>query len=124
MSIEIIIIGLIAFLLGAGICFFIVTRVMKKKAFNYLEDAKAEAEVVKKEKVLQAKEKFLQLKQEHEKEINDKNSKIANTENRLKQKETSLNQKLQDVNKNLKENDAIKKNLEKQLGILEQKKNF
>lgn len=116
-----IIIGIIAFLLGAGICFLVITKVMKKKAFRYLEEAKAEAEVVRKEKILQAKEKFLQLKQEHEKEINDRNNKMLAAENRLKQKETTLNQKLQDANKNLKEHDAIKKNLEKQLSLLETK---
>lgn len=117
-----ILIGLIAFLLGVGICFLVITKVMKKKSFRFLEEAKAEAEVVKKEKILQAKEKFLQLKHEHEKEVNERNNKMANAENRLKQKETTLNQKLQDANRNLKENDAIKKNLDKQLSILEQKK--
>lgn len=117
-----ILIGLVAFALSAGICFLIITKVMKRRAFQFLEEAKAEAEVIKKEKILQAKEKFLQLKQEHEKEVNERNNKMANAENRLKQKETTLNQKLQDVNRNLKENGAIKKNLEKQLEILEQRK--
>lgn len=117
-----ILIGLIAFLLGAGLCFFIITKVTKKKSLRFLEEAKNEAEVIKKEKILQAKEKFLQLKEEHEKSINERNSKMAVAENRLKQKETSLNQKLQDANRNLKENDAIKKNLEKQLNILDDRK--
>lgn len=117
-----IIVGMVAFLLGAGVCFLIITKVMKKKSFRFLEEAKAEAEVIKKEKILQAKEKFLQLKQEHEKEVNERNGKMATAENRLKQKETTLNQKLQDVNRNLKENDAVKKNLDKQLGIVEGKK--
>ncbi|PVX50840.1 ribonuclease Y [Balneicella halophila] len=119
---EIFIISLIAFLAGAGIAFLIITKLMKKRAFNFLEEAKAEAEVVKKEKILQAKEKFLQLKEEHEKTINERNNKMSVAENRLKQKENTLNQKLQDANKNIKENDIIKKSLEKQLNILESKK--
>ncbi len=117
-----IIIGGIAFLLGAGVCFIIVTKVMKKRVLHFMDDAKAEAEVIKKEKILQAKEKFLQLKEEHEQQVNERNNKMSLAENRLKQKETSLNQKLQDVNKNLKENETIKKNLEKQLEILDAKK--
>ena len=44
--------------------------------YNIIKEANAEAEVLKKDKILQAKEKFLQLKSEHEKYINEKNQRI------------------------------------------------
>lgn len=83
---------------GAGIAFAIARKALAKKAQLWLEEAKAEAEVVKKDKILQAKEKFLQLKEEHEKAINERNQKMIQAENRIQQKENSLNQKLKQVN--------------------------
>ena len=52
-----------------------------------IEDAKKEAEQIRKEKILQAKEKFIELKAEHEKEIVKKNNDINNTTQRIKKKE-------------------------------------
>lgn len=116
-----IIIGLIAFIVGAGICFLLMQKVFKSKSQKIIEEARNEAEVIKKDKILQAKEKFLHLKQEHEKEINARNNKLLVAENRIKQKETSFNKKLQDAQKNIKETEVVKKNLERQLEIVENK---
>ena len=55
-----------------------------------VQEAEAEAEMIRKDKILQAKEKFLQLKAEHEKVINEKNSRLSAIENKLKQKETAF----------------------------------
>lgn len=111
-------IGLIAGIVGAVV---FVKRASKRKADSYLEEAKAEAEVVKKDKILQAKEKFLQLKEEHEKFIANREKKMADAENRVKSKESSLNQKLQDVNKKDKDLKALKGNLDRQLEIAQSK---
>ena len=64
-----------------------------------IEDAKKEAEQIRKEKLLQAKEKFIELKSEHDKEISRKNNEINNANQRVAQKENTLNQKLSEVNK-------------------------
>ncbi|MDC1204864.1 Rnase Y domain-containing protein, partial [Salibacteraceae bacterium] len=80
--------GAVAGAVGANI---MLKKSSQQKANHFLEDAKAEAEVVKKDKILQAKEKFLQLKSEHEKTINEKNNKMTQAENRIRQKEESLN---------------------------------
>ena len=78
-----IIIGVIAFIVGGGIAFFMGRMTLKNKAKNILVEAESEAEMIKKDKILQAKEKFLQLKSEHEKNINEKNSRVLMIENRL-----------------------------------------
>ncbi|MCB0483887.1 MAG: ribonuclease Y, partial [Flavobacteriales bacterium] len=107
---------------GAGIAFFLVKKSMEGKAKVLLEEAKAESEVIKKDKILQAKEKFLQLKEAHEKEINERNQKMVVAENRIQQKENSLNHKLKQVNQSEAEmqqrartlDDLIEKNNAKQ----------
>ena len=62
-----------ALVLGIGASFLIWQKALQNKSKRILSDAEAEAEVIKKEKILQAKERFLQLKTEHEKVINEKN---------------------------------------------------
>lgn len=86
-----------ALVAGLGFGYIIIKKITEKKSSQILKDAEAEAEVIKKDKILQAKEKFLQLKSDHEKHINEKNFAVQNQENRLKQKESSLNQKLEEL---------------------------
>ncbi len=71
--------------------------------------------------MLQAKEKFLQLKTEHEKYINEKNSKIIATENRLNQKEMQLSQKIEEQQRMRNELDAMRENMNFQLGLLDKR---
>ena len=57
----------IAAAIAGGLITFIVLKIaLKKKTKQLVQDAEAEAEMIKKEKALQAKETFLQLKAEHE----------------------------------------------------------
>jgi len=67
-----IIIGLIAFIAGAGGTVFLF-RVFNKKA---RQEAEAEAELLKKNKLIEAKEKFIALKAEHEQQVQQRNAKI------------------------------------------------
>src|SRR5206468_3316467 len=89
--------GLGGLLLGILVTYLIVSKTNKNKAKSIIKDAEAEAEVIKKDKMLQAKEKFLQLKSEHEKAINEKNNVVQQAETRIKQKEQSLSQKQEQV---------------------------
>ena len=117
-----IVIGAVAGIIAGGlIAFLVMQSLTKKKASDIIKQAEAEAEVKKKDKMLQAREKFQALKEEHEKVISERNQKIQGSEQRVKQKETSLNQKLADVNRKDKELGAIRKNLEKQLEIVQTK---
>ena len=61
-----IVIGIIGALVGAFSCFLLINIKNKSKSNLIIEDAKKEAEQIRKEKILQAKEKFIELKAEHE----------------------------------------------------------
>ncbi|QEC52316.1 ribonuclease Y [Anseongella ginsenosidimutans] len=94
----------------------------KNKAKQALKEADAQAEILKKNKLLEAKEKFLQLKGEHEKELASRNQGIAQRENALKQKEQSLNQKLENSSRKEQELETLKQGLNRQMEVLEKKK--
>lgn len=97
-------------------------QIAKEKAEKIVKDSEAQAELLKKNKLLEAKEKFLQLKAEHEQEIQQKNTAAAQRENTLKQKEQSLSQKLENNTRKEQELDNLRQNLNRQIEILEKKK--
>ncbi|MEO6904403.1 MAG: ribonuclease Y [Bacteroidia bacterium] len=122
MDIAIIIAGLLAGLgIGALITFLIIKKSSEGKAKNIIKDAEAEAEIIKKDKILQAKEKFLQLKAEHEKMITEKNNIISQSEQRAKQKEQTLTQKQEQVQRKDSELDLLRQNLTNQLDLVNSK---
>ena len=121
METNTIIIGALAFLVGGIIAFFLGRISLQNKAKNVLKDAEADAEMIKKDKILQAKEKFLQLKTEHEKVINEKNSRILMLENKIKQRESNLSQRIEENQRRMKENDAIRQNLDMQMELVTKK---
>jgi ribonucrease Y len=116
------VIGGTSLLLGTGVAFFLVNRMVRQKSNSKLREAESEAEMIKQQKILQAKEKFLQLKEEHEKLINEKNGKLSQRENEVRQKEYSTNQKLEDIQRKNQEIESIRENLNNQLEIIEKKK--
>ncbi|PRY98319.1 ribonuclease Y [Marinilabilia salmonicolor] len=116
-----IVIAIVAFLAGGGLIWVLLNTALKSKSRKVIREAEAEAEVIRKDKILQAKEKFLQLKAEHEKEINARNSKIVAAENKLKQKESTFSQKMEELQRKKKETDAIRENLDQQLELVEKK---
>ncbi|WP_291862017.1 ribonuclease Y [Marinilabilia sp.] len=116
-----IVIAIVAFLAGGGLVWVLINTALKSRSRKVIREAEAEAEVIKKDKILQAKEKFLQLKAEHEKEINARNTKIIAAESKLKQKETTFSQKMEELQRKKKETDAIRDNLDQQLELVERK---
>jgi ribonuclease Y len=121
MNITLIVVAVVSAVVGGVITLIVIKAGQKSKSARIIQEAEAEAEMIKKDKILQAKEKFLQLKSEHERFINEKNSKIAQSENRLKQKEASISQKVEELNRKKKEVDVIKENLSAQISIVEKK---
>ncbi len=119
--IKILVTALVAFVVGGGLSYIAWNAVLRRKKEQIVREAEAEGEAQKRDKMLQAKEKFLQLKSEHEKYINEKNSKIIATENRLNQKEMSLSQKIEEQQRVRNELEAMRENLNNQLGLLERK---
>ncbi len=112
---------IISFLVGSTVSFFLWQVMLRKRKESIIGEGRAEAEVLKKDKILQAKEKFLELKNEHEKYINEKNAKINQQEQKLKQKETNFSQRSEELNRKNREVEAIKINLEAQMALLEKR---
>ncbi len=115
---ENILIGIIALVVGAGGS-FVLLRFVNKRA---VQEAEAEAELLKKNKLIEVKEKFIGLKAEHEQQVQERNAKIQAVEMRLQQKEMQLNQKQGDVQRKVNEVDSLKEQLEHQQGAIELKK--
>jgi len=117
-----IVIAISCFLGGIALGYLLFLIILRKRREMTITEAEAEAEVIKKDKILQAKERFLQLKTEHEKTINERNNKVLLGENRIKQKEQVVNQRLEENQRQKKEMDTIKENLSGQLELIERKK--
>jgi ribonuclease Y len=93
----------------------------RSKAKRILDEAEAQGEVMKKNKLLEVKEKFLNKKAELEKEVAARSQKLQQAESRIKQREIQLNQQQSENQRRKNEIDAIKANLDEQLQIVGQK---
>ncbi len=91
-------------------------------AKRIVEEAKVQAENIKRDKQLEAKEKFIQLKAEHEKEINQRNRNVEQNENRIKQSQQQLNQKAEAFARKEQEVENVKQNLARQQEQVQLKK--
>ena len=111
------IIGLVCILIGALIC-FIVFKIHSK---GILRKAEAEAEVIKKNKIIEAKEKFIALKLEHENQVRQAEQKLHQQEQRQQQREQQLNQKQSEVQRAQNELNTQRQNLENQQKAVEHK---
>ena len=124
-----ILIGCLAFFIG-GLATWVMVGIMGKGRYKrIIEDAKAEAEVLKKDQLLEVKEKYLSLKSEHEKRVTERNTALQQKESAFQQKESSLKQKeltlnhlQEDVLRKKNETDAIRENLDNQLKLIDSKK--
>ena len=104
-------------LVGALICFLI----FKIHSKGILRKAEAEAEVIKKNKIIEAKEKFIALKLEHENQVRQAEQKLHQQEQRQQQREQQLNQKQGDVQRAQNELNQTKQQLENQQKAVEHK---
>ena len=118
---TIIITAVIAAAVAIGAYILISRFVLKNKAKEIIDNATAEGENIKKDKIIQAKEKFLQLKSEHEAYVNEKNSQLQQTENRLKQREAQLNQQNNEIQHKQKDLDTAKETVKTQLEAVQKK---
>ena len=112
-------IALVALLVGAGVTMAINKSLAKSRANSIIEEAKLEAEVLKKNKILEAKEEGVAIKAEAEKIATQRLSKVQSTETKLKQREMQLNQQQSEVQRKKNENESLKQTLEKEQAYLE-----
>lgn len=116
-----IIVALTALAIGGTISYILFSKVITKRKDKIIREAEAEAEVIKKDKILQAKEKFLLMRSEHEKVVNEKNSRILQAENKIKQKELQINQRLEEYQRKQKELNVLRDNLSSQMDLVEKR---
>ena len=112
-----VIIGLVCMLMGALICFII----FKIHSKGILRKAEAEAEVIKKNKIVEAKEKFIALKLEHENQVRQAEQKLHQQEQRQQQRDQQLNQKQSEVQRAQNELNTQRQQLENQQKAVEHK---
>ena len=116
MTVVTIVLSIACFIVGGFASYLFFKHGLKNKYDGILRDAEAEAEVIKKNKLLEVKEKFLNKKADLEKEVAQRNQKIQQAENKLKQRELVLNQRQEEIQRKKMEAEAVKENLEAQLG--------
>jgi ribonuclease Y len=63
------------------------------------------------------------MKSAHDKDVFERNRKINEAENRIRQKEQTINQKESNIDRQIKENEAIKENLNRQIELVNIKRN-
>ncbi len=117
-----VLIGLAALAVGI-IGTLIITRIIAKaRAKGIVDEAKLEAEVIKKNKIIEAKEAEMAIKSEAEKQANIRLSKVQSAEAKIKQRELQLNQLQGELQRKKNETDVLKVNLDNQMGVLDAKK--
>ncbi|MBN2745968.1 MAG: ribonuclease Y [Bacteroidales bacterium] len=108
---------------GIGITATLLRKSIEKKSHQLIDEAKAEAEVLKKDRILEAKEKFIKLKTEHDNYVSQRKQGLLKLENKLNNRETHLNARNEEIKKMLEEIEVAKEALEgKRLHLLQQEK--
>ena len=118
-----IIVAAIALLIGGAVVFLITKKMAQSSANRILEEAKLEADVMKKNKLLELKEAEYKMKAESEKQANARMSKVQSAEAKAKQRELQLNQMQSELQRKRNETDALKNTLDNQMAAIEIRQN-
>ena len=117
-----VIIALAALCVGVVVTIAIQRNMAHTRAKGILEEAKKEAEVLKKNKLLEAKEEELKIVSEAEKQANLRMSRLQSQEAKLKQREIQLNQQQGENQRTKNELDGVRANLEAQIAANDARK--
>lgn len=108
-------------IVGGVVTWLLLTTAFKKRATKIISEAEAQAEVIKKDKILQAKEKFLAMKAECEKDINSRTQKMAAAETKVRQREQQVKSSYDELQKHQHELQSAQEDLARQKDIVAQK---
>ena len=117
-----VIVAIVALLMGGGIALFISKKMAHSSAKNIIDEAKLEADVLKKNKLLEVKEEEMKMKSDLERQANAKMSKIQAAEAKAKQRELQLNQQQSELQRKRNETDALKASLDSQVQSIDARK--
>ncbi len=93
----------------------------RSAAATIVEDARREAEIIKKDRLLEAEKEELRIKAEAEKTAQQRLQKVQNEEQKIKQRQNQLNQQQSENTRNRNENEQQRRELEAQSQVLEQR---
>ncbi len=119
---ESIIITIVGLLVGVAVGLLIIRFSLKSKTRTIVEDAKKEAESIKRNKILEVKEKCIQMKADMEQQITARYAKLQSAESRAQQREVQINQQQQEIQRKKGELEAMRVNLDAQLDVVDKKK--
>lgn len=110
--------------LGAGIWGTLIVQknMAHTRAQEIMREARNEAEVLKKDKLLEAREEEMKIKSDAEKYAQSRMSKVQSAEAKLKQREMQLNQQQGENQRNRQENEQTRQRLEENAAALEIRK--
>ena len=121
-------IGIICFIAGSAIAFWIKGKIMTQKikaaegeASRIVEDSQRKAERVLKEADLEVKDRLFKMKSEFDAETKETRSELKKRETRLMQKEENIDRKVEHSERRDQELSRKEKQLNKSLGKLERK---
>ena len=119
---ESIIITIVGLLVGVAVGLLVIRFSLKSKTRTIVEDAKKEAESIKRNKILEVKEKCIQMKADMEQQITARYAKVQSAESRAQQREVQINQQQQEIQRKKGELEAMRVNLDAQLDVVDKKK--
>lgn len=121
MIVVTIILVIVALCVGVAVAMIAQKNMAHTAAKSIVEEAKKEAEVLKKNKLLEAKEEELKIISDAEKQANQKMSRLQSQEAKLKQREIQLNQQQSENQRTKNELEATRVNLETKISQNEAK---
>ncbi len=114
-----VIIAIVALGIGFAVAMAFQRNMARTRAKVIVEEAKNEAEVIKKDKLLEAREQGMRIEAEAEKQAQQKLAKIQSKEGQLKQRELQLNQQQSENQRNRNENEQMRARLDEQMAATE-----
>jgi len=121
-TITIVIVAVITCAITGVASYLIIRKTTDQRRRTILKEAEADAEMIKKEKILQAKEKFIQLKAEHDRAVNERNTKLNQREQGIKQMESNLQQQQSELERKNKEAAQVREQMESHIQALDRRK--
>ena len=114
--------ALIGLVVGVVICLILYKVRLNARSRSILDEARAEAETIKRDKMLEVKEKFISMKADLEKQMAVRSAKVQSAEAKARQREMQLNQQQQELQRKKTEVEAIRTSLTSQVEVVEKKK--
>lgn len=120
--ILILITAIVALAIGATAAMIVQRNMATSRARTIVDEAKKEAEVIKKDRLLEAREEEIKIKAEAERQAQQRISKVQQAESKLKQREMQLNQQQGENQRARNEIEQTRQRLDEQLAQTESKK--